>query len=60
MIRISQGFNFSALVGNTVEDLRIHSIYNYGRGFQAPGIYSIGNVLQSNQSISELITRKKR
>ncbi len=56
---ITEDFNFSALVGNTVEDLRIHSIYNYGRGFQAPGIYSIGNVLQSNQSISELITRKR-
>jgi len=56
---ITEDFNFSALVGNTVEDLRIHSTYNYGRGFQAPGIYSIGNVLQSNQSISELLTRKR-
>ncbi|MCF4100612.1 SusC/RagA family TonB-linked outer membrane protein [Gillisia sp. M10.2A] len=56
---INEDFNVSALVGNTVEDLRIHTVYNYGRGFQAPGIYSIGNVLQVNQSISELLTRKR-
>ncbi|GHA38507.1 SusC/RagA family TonB-linked outer membrane protein [Salinimicrobium marinum] len=56
---LSEDFDISALVGNTVEDLEINSVYATGRGFLAPGIYSIGNVLQENQSISEVITRKR-
>jgi TonB-linked SusC/RagA family outer membrane protein len=56
---LSDDFDISALVGNTVEDLEINSLYATGRGFLAPGIYSIGNVLQANQSISEVITRKR-
>lgn len=56
---LTEDFTFDALVGNTVEDLNSRTVYTYGDGFQAPGIYSIGNVLQENQSITELITRKR-
>lgn len=56
---INEDFEIDALVGNMVEDYRVHSVYTYGDGFQAPGIYSIGNVSQENQSITELITRRR-
>jgi outer membrane receptor protein involved in Fe transport len=47
------------MVGNSVEELDIRTTYTTGNGFQAPGIYSIGNVLIENQSINELIQRKR-
>lgn len=56
---ITEDFEIDALVGNMVEDYRVHSVYTYGDGFQAPGIYSIGNVSQENQSITEIITRRR-
>ncbi|SKB51514.1 TonB-linked outer membrane protein, SusC/RagA family [Salegentibacter holothuriorum] len=56
---VSEDFEIDALVGNMVEDYKVHSVYTYGDGFQAPGIYSIGNVSQENQSITELITRRR-
>ena len=56
---ITEDISVDAMVGNSVEDLKIRTTYTSGVGFQAPGIYSIGNILQENQSISELITRKR-
>ncbi|WP_166959654.1 SusC/RagA family TonB-linked outer membrane protein [Yeosuana marina] len=56
---ITEDFSLNALLGNSVEELDIRTTYTSGLGFQAPGIYSIGNVLQEDQSISELITRKR-
>ena len=56
---LSEDFEVDALIGNMVEDYRVHSVYTYGDGFLAPGIYSIGNVSKENQSITELITRRR-
>ncbi len=56
---ITDDFSVNALLGNSVEELDIRTTYTKGTGFQAPGIYSIGNVLKEDQSISELITRKR-
>ncbi len=56
---ITEDFSVNALLGNSVEEFDARTVYTYGDGFQAPGIYSIGNVLKENQSISELITRKR-
>lgn len=56
---ITEDFNVNALVGNSVEDLRSHYTYTSGIGFQAPGIYSIANIRQADQSISEVINRKR-
>lgn len=56
---ITEDFSLDAMVGNSVEELDIRTTYTSGIGFQAPGIYSIGNVLTANQYISELITRKR-
>ncbi|MDM8160817.1 SusC/RagA family TonB-linked outer membrane protein [Labilibaculum sp. K2S] len=57
--KITDDFSLDAMVGNSVEELDIRTTYTNGDGFQAPGIYSIGNVLIENQSIRELITRKR-
>jgi TonB-linked SusC/RagA family outer membrane protein len=56
---ITKDFQIDALVGNMVEDLKIHTVYTTGDGFLAPGIYSIGNVSQENQSITEIIRRRR-
>ncbi len=56
---LSQDFTIDAMAGNSVEELDIRTTYSSGRGFQAPGIYSIGNILTENQRISEVITRKR-
>ncbi|WP_417884590.1 SusC/RagA family TonB-linked outer membrane protein [Zunongwangia sp.] len=56
---ITEDFSVDALVGNMVEDSKIHTVYTYGDGFQAPNIYSIGNVSKENQSISEIIRRRR-
>ncbi|WP_372745972.1 SusC/RagA family TonB-linked outer membrane protein [Lutibacter sp.] len=56
---ISEDFSIDAMVGNSVEELDVRTTYTSGDGFLAPGIYSIGNVSIENQSISELITRKR-
>ncbi|MFD1094538.1 SusC/RagA family TonB-linked outer membrane protein [Salegentibacter chungangensis] len=56
---ITEDFNVNALVGNSVEDLRTHYTYTSGVGFQAPGIYSIANIKQADQRISEVINRKR-
>lgn len=56
---ITEDFEIDALIGNMVEDYKVHSIYTYGDGFLAPGIYSIGNVSKENQSITELISRRR-
>ncbi|MDN3595942.1 SusC/RagA family TonB-linked outer membrane protein [Zunongwangia endophytica] len=56
---ITEDFSIDALVGNMVEDLKVHTVYTYGDGFQAPGIYSIGNVSQENQSITEIVRRRR-
>lgn len=56
---IADDFSIDAMVGNSVEELDVRTTYSYGDGFLAPGIYSIGNVSIEDQSISELITRKR-
>lgn len=56
---LSNDFSLNSMIGNSVEELDIRTTYTTGDGFLAPGIYSIGNVLIDNQSISELITRKR-
>ncbi|MCL6217068.1 SusC/RagA family TonB-linked outer membrane protein [Zunongwangia pacifica] len=56
---ITDDFSVDALVGNMVEDLKVHTVYTYGDGFMAPGIYSIGNVSKENQSILEIIRRRR-
>jgi len=56
---ITEDFSLDALIGNSVEELDVRTTYTSGIGFQAPGIYSIGNVLSANQYIRELITRKR-
>lgn len=56
---LNEDFNIYAMVGNSVEDSRTHTTYSYGQGFLAPGIYSIGNVDKADQSISEVINRKR-
>ncbi len=56
---LSNDFSLNSMIGNSVEETDIRTTYTYGDGFLAPGIYSIGNVLIDNQSISELITRKR-
>ncbi|MDF0715768.1 SusC/RagA family TonB-linked outer membrane protein [Muricauda sp. 334s03] len=57
--QIAKDFSLEAMVGNSVEELDIRTTYTYGDGFQAPGIYSIANVDIENQSISEIINRKR-
>ena len=56
---ITDNFSVDAMVGNAVEELDRRTTYTKGDGFQAPGIYSIGNVKIEDQSINELITRKR-
>lgn len=56
---ITEDFSFDGMIGNSVEELDVRTTYTSGRSFQAPGIYSIGNILKENQEISELITRKR-
>ena len=56
---ITEDFSLDALLGNSVEELDIRTTYTRGDGFQAPGIYSIGNVKIEDQRISEGITRKR-
>ncbi len=56
---LTENFSLDAMIGNSVEELDIRTTYTSGRAFQAPGIYSIGNILVENQTISELITRKR-
>jgi len=56
---ITEDFSVDALIGNSVEELDIRTTYTSGDGFQAPGIYSIGNVKIEDQRISEGITRKR-
>lgn len=56
---ITEDFNLNAMVGNSVEDSRRHITYTSGIGFQAPGIYSIANIKQADQSISEVLLRKR-
>jgi len=56
---ISEDFNISTMVGNSVEEIDIRTTYSRGDGFQAPGIYSIGNVKSEDQRIDELISRKR-
>lgn len=57
--QIAQDFSIEALVGHSVEELNIRTTYTDGDGFQAPGIYSIANVDRDNQSITEVINRKR-
>ncbi|MDT0642720.1 SusC/RagA family TonB-linked outer membrane protein [Zunongwangia sp. F363] len=56
---ITEDFQIDALIGNMVEDLKVQTTYTTGDGFLAPGIYSIGNVSQEAQSISEIIRRRR-
>lgn len=56
---IHEDFSLNAMLGNSVEELDIRTTYTQGYGFQAPGIYSIGNVKIENQRINEGITRKR-
>src|SRR5690606_21451429 len=57
--QVTQDFTVDALVGHSVEELDIRTTYTDGDGFQAPGIYSIANVDRDNQSITEVINRKR-
>jgi len=56
---ITEDFSLNALLGHSVEELDVRTTYTSGDGFQAPGIYSIGNVKMEDQSINEIITRKR-
>ncbi|UMB53973.1 SusC/RagA family TonB-linked outer membrane protein [Lutibacter sp. A64] len=56
---ITEDFSINALLGNSVDELDIRTTYTSGDGFQAPGIYSVGNVLVEDQYISEGISRKR-
>lgn len=56
---ITEDFSFDGMIGNSVEELDVRTTYTSGTSFLAPGIYSIGNILKENQTISELITRKR-
>ncbi|MDG3581692.1 SusC/RagA family TonB-linked outer membrane protein [Galbibacter pacificus] len=56
---ITEDFTLDAMAGNSVEELDIRTTTTTGDGFQAPGIYSIANVAMEDQSISELIQRKR-
>ena len=56
---VSTDFTIDAMAGNSVEELDVRTTYSSGRGFQAPGIYSIGNILIENQQINEIITKKR-
>ncbi len=56
---ITDDFTIDALAGNMIEDWRFQTTYSSGIGFQAPGIYSIGNISQENQNISEVINRRR-
>jgi len=57
--QLTEDFSINALLGNSVDELDIRTTYTRGNGFQAPGIYSIGNVKIEDQIISEGITRKR-
>ncbi|WP_111710016.1 SusC/RagA family TonB-linked outer membrane protein [Lutibacter citreus] len=57
--KITTDFSLDALLGNSVEEIDVRKTYTSGDGFQAPGIYSIGNVKIEDQNINELITRKR-
>ncbi len=56
---VSEDFSVNALLGHSVEELDVRTTYTSGDGFQAPGIYSIGNVKKEDQSITEIISRKR-
>jgi len=56
---ITDDFSLDAMVGHAVEELDIRTTYTSGVGFQAPGIYSIGNILKEDQTINEIINRKR-
>lgn len=56
---IAEDFSIDAMIGNSVEELDIRTTYTTGDGFQAPGIYSISNVLIEDQQIREVISRKR-
>lgn len=56
---LSDDFTLNSMIGNSVEETDIRTTYSTGDGFLAPGIYSIGNVLIDNQSITEIIARKR-
>ncbi|MDT0675398.1 SusC/RagA family TonB-linked outer membrane protein [Autumnicola musiva] len=56
---ITEDFGVEALIGNTVEDEKNHYIFTYGDGFLAPGIISINNVAQEDQSVTETILRRR-
>ncbi|WP_273275142.1 SusC/RagA family TonB-linked outer membrane protein [Maribacter polysiphoniae] len=57
--QLSNDFSLNSMIGNSVEELDIRTNYSTGDGFQAPGIYSIGNVLVEKQKLSEIIARKR-
>ncbi|MFI2742005.1 SusC/RagA family TonB-linked outer membrane protein [Zhouia sp. PK063] len=57
--KLDDDFSLNLMAGNTVEDQKVHAVYNYGDGFLAPGIYSINNVAKADQSTSEVINRKR-
>src|SRR5699024_4900915 len=50
---LSDDFNLNLMVGNSVEELNQKTTSLTGDAFQAPGIYSIGNVTKSKQAIDE-------
>lgn len=56
---ITEDFSIDGMIGNSVEELDVRTTFTSGTSFQAPGIYSIGNILKENQEISELITKKR-
>ncbi len=56
---LTEDFNVDVMAGNMVEDWKFQTTYSSGNGFQAPGIYSIGNISQENQLISEVISRRR-
>ncbi|MCR1024817.1 SusC/RagA family TonB-linked outer membrane protein [Cellulophaga baltica] len=56
---ITDDFSIDAMIGNSVEETDTRTTYTSGINFQAPGIYSIGNIVKEDQTISEIISRKR-
>jgi TonB-linked SusC/RagA family outer membrane protein len=57
--QLSDDFTLDVLIGNSIEERDQTTEYLTGDGFLAPGIYSIGNVDQADQNITEIIERQR-
>ncbi|MCM5662787.1 SusC/RagA family TonB-linked outer membrane protein [Galbibacter mesophilus] len=57
--KITEDITLDAMMGNSIEELDIRTTYTSGDGFQTPGIYSVANVAKEDQTVNELIRRKR-